>query len=517
MSTKHTVIKNETFDVIKSAINKMVDTIKPTFGPANNKVIIDKFPYKMVVDDGVQIARDFVLENPEENAVVRLVREIAVTTNDRAGDGTTGALIMAQAIINEVSRKTKFNGRKIEKELKKGCEEAVKMLKDTAVKIETKEDLKKVAMVSFDDEEIAEIISSLYFDLGKDAIVTLGLSETLETSVEKTEGVRIDSGWLSQYMVTNPQRMETELVDANVLITDYRITESKDLIPILQKMAKAEIGNFVLIAENVEQKALAILVLNLPMITNAATGKQGTFPSIAIACPNVLNKKAYLEDLALLTGAKMFTESKGDKLENAEISDLGKIGKIIVNQDSTIIVEPKGDKADIATAISDLRLNIENEKDERKKKLLQRRLGLFTNTLAVINVGAKTDNERKALKYKIEDAVYSVQSAYRNGVVCGGGVALGAITTSSKILNEALKYPTTQLFENMGMDVPEDVFFYNNTVLNVVTGEKGNMLEVGVIDPVDVLIAGIESAVSIAGILLTSSGMIVESEKEINS
>ena len=508
MSTEHLIIQDKTFETIRSAVNKMVDMIRPTFGPASNKVIIDKQLYRMVVDDGVQIARDFELNDPAEKAIVKLVREVLVKTNDRAGDGTTGAAIILQSIINEAARKSKMDGRKIELELKRGLEEVKSHLIKNAKHIKTKEELKKVALVSFDNEEIAEMIADLYFKLGKDALITIDKSPTLSTSVETTEGVSFAQGFISPYMVNNSERLECVLEKPYILITDYRLTENSDIMPLMEKMAAKQIKNLVVIADNVEQNALATMVINLPQVMNPHTKAPGAFPAVAVALPKVKDRDVFLEDLALLTGAKVFSHNKGDKLENAEIENLGRAAKFIARREESVIVSPGGNKMNIAMAVTTLRGTIESETDDTRKKDLQYRLSMFINALAVIKVGAATENEQKALKYKVEDCVNAVKSAYKHGVVCGSGLALARIKTSSPILNEALKYPARQLRENMGLD--EDQNLKVDEALNVVTGQTGKFMEVGVMDPVDVLLAGVESAVSIASILLTSSGMIVE-------
>lgn len=517
MNTEITVIRDKTFEVIRSAVNQMVDTIRPTYGPASNKVIIDKLPYRMVVDDGVQIARDFELADPAENAVVKLVRETAVKTNDRVGDGTTSSLIMLQAIINEVARRNQWDGRKIELELKRGLEDVRRQLREAARQIKAQEDIENVALVAFDNEPIAGMLSDLYFKLGAEAVITIDKSPTMETTVETTNGTKIDRGYISPYMITNPDRMEAVIEKPCILITDYRLTENSDILPLMEKMAAAGKRGLVVIAENVEQHALATLVINLPQVMNQETHKVGNFPAVAINLPNVDDRKMLLEDLALLTGGKVFTESKGDKIENATIADLGRAEQFIARREESIIVGPKGKKADILMAVANLRQAIENEPTETAKKKLQWRLGMFTNTLAVIKVGAPTEQEQKALKYKVEDAVNAVKVAMRNGVVCGAGLALARLKTSSAILNEALKYPARQLRENMGMAYDEDQEFTMDSrdeAFNVVSGKRGDFVKVGVMDPVDVLIAGVESAVSIASILLTSRGIIVEHERQ---
>ena len=366
MNTEHIIVQEKTFQTIKSAVNKMVDLIRPTFGPASNKVIIDKQMYRMVVDDGVQIARDFELEDPAEKAVVRLVREVLVKTNDRAGDGTTGAAIMLQSIINEASRKSRMDGRKIESELKKGLAEVKEHLINTAKHIKTKEELKKVSLVSFDNEEIAEMISDLYFKLGKDALITIDKSPTLTTTVETTEGIILPQGFISPYMVNNPDRLECILEKPYILLTDYRLTENTDIMPLMEKMAAKKIKNLVIIADNVEQNAIATMVINLPQVMNPHTKAPGTFPAVAIALPKVQDRDVLLEDLAILTGAKVFSYAKGEKLESAEIEDLGRAAKFISRREESVIVSPGGNKMKVAMAVTTLRGSIENETNEKK-------------------------------------------------------------------------------------------------------------------------------------------------------
>jgi len=511
MGTKHISNKKETFKLIQSAVEKLVDTIKPTFGPASNKVVIDKIPYRMVVDDGVQIARDFQLDDEQENAIVNFVKGAAIKTNDRAGDGTTGAMIILQALVREIGREIDPKGHSIERELKKGVQEVIEQLKAKATPIESKEDLKKVAMVSFDDEGIANLIADMYHKIGKDGVVTLARSNTMDTYTELTEGVKITNGYISPYMVTDAERMEAVIEKPYILLTDYRLTESSDIMPILEKMVKAGKHDLVVIAENVEQQALATIVSNLSTVMNRQTGKTGMLRCVAINAPKVANQKIFLEDLAMMTGGTLFTESMGDTLEGAELKDLGRAERFISKRDESIIVEPKGNKEDVDSAVKSLKQAIETEVKESNRKELEQRVGMFTGTLAVIKVGAPTDEEQKALQYKVEDAVNSVKSAFQNGVVCGGGLALRGITTSSPILNRALEYPSYQLFINMEMQYP---LLAEGQALNVITGETGPYLEVGVIDPVDVLIAGVESAVSIASILATSAGMICETRDE---
>lgn len=517
-----TIIKDKTFETIQRAVNKMVDMIRPTFGPASNKVIIESPMYfsPLTVDDGVQIARDFKLDDSAENAIVKVVRETAVRTNDRVGDGTTGSLIILQAIINELARKSKFDGHKVSKELKKACEEARVHLEKSAKQIKTKAELKKTAMVSFDNEEMAETLSDLFFKLGKDATITIEKSQTMKTKVEMSDGVTIERGYISPYMINNPERMESHLDKPYILLTEYRITENSDILPILEKIVKHAAEHrepprpLVIIAENVELQALATLIQNNPWVKTIqpnGTASVGLIGSCAINLPAVEDRKVFLEDLGIMTGATVFSNEKGNNLKDATLEDLGRADKFISRKDESVIVGPKGDKKLVTGAVDALRKLVADEPNEAIKKTLGHRLGRFTNSLAVIKVGAPTDNEQKSLKYKIEDAVSSVKLAFKHGVVCGGGMALARIKTSSPLLNEALKYPSRQLMENMGLD--ETLDLSSNEALNVITGEKGEFMEVGVIDPVSVLIAAVESAVSIASLLITASGIICESPR----
>lgn len=509
--TKLIVKKTGVFETICDAVSELVDVVKDTYGPASNKCLIDKAIYSMTVDDGVQIARDFESNDSVRNAVVKVVKKVAIATNDRSKDGTTGALLVLFGIVSALKEKSGFVGRSVEKELKIGLKEVEEQLKAMAVPIETKEDLKKVARIAFDNEEVTEMVADLYSKLGKNATITLENSPNMEITAEMSDGVALKSGYISPYMVTNPDKMEAEFHKPYILLTDYRITQNEDILPILNLMAKEQKQNLVVIAENVEQKALSTMVINLPQVNTPNQSPDAyKVSSLAIALPKVSDRKQFMEDLALLTGATTISESKGNKMENVTLEHLGRAKKIISRQKETIIVEPQGDKADIATAITQLRANMENETDSNKKDKLEQRLGLFTNSLAVIKVGAVTDEERTTLRYKIEDAVNSVKLAYNHGVVCGSGLALSQIKTSSDILNEALKYPSRQLYKNIGYLDIDSYELGKDEAVNVVTEKRGNFMDVGVVDPVNTLLSGVESAVSIASLLVTMSSIIVE-------
>jgi chaperonin GroEL len=503
MSTNVSVKQGNVFDIIQSTVNKIVNLIRPTYGPAGNKVIISKMTHRLVVDDGVQIARDLEFEDEAENAVLNIVRETAVKTNDRVGDGTTSSLIMLQAIINEVSKLGRRDGHKIEKELNKGFTEVEAQLRSQAKLIKTKDELKKVARISFDDQKISEIIADTWFKLGKDGVVTADRSGTMETFAEITEGIAINRGYISPYMITNPARMEGVVEKPYILLTDYRMTEVNDIIPIMNLLAGKQILNLVIIADNLEGNALATAIINR---------MQSKFNVTAINIPAGENKVTFLEDIAVMTGGKVFSQAKGDKIETAKIEDLGRADRFIAKRDSSVIIGPRGKKAVIQKAIEDIKLSASIEASEVAKKEAEKRVARFSNKVAVIKVGAATEAEERALKYKVEDSINAVQAAYRGGVVCGAGLSLSRIVTCSPILNEALKAPHKQLKDNMGIENVRELD--QNEAINAITGKIGDYMEIGVLDPVDVLIAGVESAVSIASLLCTTSGMICEAQKK---
>lgn len=502
------ITTRDPFEIIRGTIRKAAALVAPTYGPASNKVIISKVTHNMVVDDGVQIMRDLEFPDTNENAVLKVIRETAIKTNDRAGDGTTGSVIMLDSIFEEVSTLRRRDGHKIERELRKGLAEATEQLYKNAKPVSKLEELVKVARVSFDNEEVAKTIAETWHKVGKEGVVTVELTPTMKTTSELTEGIKMTSGYLSPIMVNNPERMESVIEKPMILITDMRLTEGENLIPIFNKLAGEGKGRLLVIAENVEGSALATFIINQPHIINPHTQKPGVLQSVAIAIPQTDDRTTFLEDVALLTGGRVFSFNKGDKLEDATIEDLGTAEKVITQRDTCVIVKPMGNKSQIKKAMAELSAAINMTDDARQKDVLEKRLAFFANKIAVIKVGANTANEQKALKYKVEDAVNAVKSAFRSGVVCGSGLALARLETSSPLLNAALKAPHATLLENMGIELEKPI--KDGEALNVVTGKTGKFLEVGVIDPVEVLVAGIESAVSIASLLLTVSGMIVE-------
>lgn len=504
------VTHKDTLEIIKSALDKCANLVRLTFGPACNKVLISLDTHKMVVDDGVQVMRDIQLENPEENAIKDVIREVSIRTNDRVGDGTTGAIIMLQGIINAVMQRSSFDSREVVEEIKAAAEEAKKQLLAMAKPITTKAELYKVARISFDDHNIAELISSAWHKMGIDGIVSVERSGTMETELDMTEGLKVSNGFISPYMVNNPQRMTAEIEDPLVLITSYRLTEIDDILPLMEKLAANGIRKLVVVCDNIEGDALATVNANGLYGQGDPNKKMHV---VAITAPHKGTERTnFLEDMGILLGAKVFTEGKGDRLQNVEIEDLGHADRIVVTQDETVFVKPNGDTKAIKAAIKALKSAIETEKKDKKKDAIRTRLARFTGKIAVLKVGAKTDVETISLKYKVEDAIHATHAAFKSGVVAGGGYGLAAVSTSSMIFNEALKRPRTQLFQNSG--IKEFTKHQPDYAYNVVTGKGGDAMTVGVIDPVDVLIAQVETAASIAGILLTTKGLIVQHPEE---
>jgi len=497
--------QKDTFEIKKRAVDKAVNLIKPTYGPASNKVIISKVLNKIVVDDGVQIARDLEFDDPSENAVLNIVRETAIKTNDRVGDGTAGSLIMLQAIINEVAKLSRIDGRKIEKELRVGFEEVKKNLIGMAKQIKSREDLVKVARISFDNKIIAEVIADAWWKLGADGVVTVDRSGTMETCADISSGIKINRGYISPYMITNPSRMEAVIEKPYIFVTDYRLVEVDDVLAAMNLLVTKKIFNLIIICDNIEQNALATAIINKI---------QGKFNLVAVNKPVGGDETTHLEDIATMIGAKFFSQKKGDKLAEIKIEDFGHAERFIAKEKESTIIGPKGDKKVIASATADLQMFLTSAEMEKDKDRIKERMARFTGKVAVIKVGAATENEVNALKYKVDDAVNAVQAAFRGGVVCGAGLSLSRIKTSSEILNEALKAPYKQLKDNMGMEKDLVDYTKGDEAMNVVTGEVGNFFKVGVLDPVDVLIAGVESAISIASLLITTTGMIVEKPRK---
>lgn len=453
-----------------TTVNTLCDLVRPTFGPASNKVIIGKSQlYVSALDDGVQIAKDLQLDDETQNTVLKLIREVAVKTNDRVGDGTTSSLIILQALMQEVEKNGKIDGRKIGDELKKGLEEAVSQLRKQSKKIKGKQELEEVARISFDNEEVAKLLAEMVHTIGPDGIIDVEMSAGFGIESELTKGFTVQGGYISPYMVT--EREEAVFDNPYILVSDGTFVNGSEIVPIMEKIVQSGGNSLVIFSKGFEGEALATALINKA---------QGKFKTLAV------KTFEHYEDIALLTGATAQMSEKGSK--PLELSDLGRAKKVIAKRDSTVIIGGKGVKAKIEKFAQELRQKAEEATHPLRKNQTLYRLGRLTNNVGVIRVGAPTENEAKALQYKVEDASHAVRVAYRDGVVAGAGEALLKIKTSSPILNEALKAPRKQLEENMGP----------------ITMSKS------IIDPVSVLIAGLESAVSIATLLVSTKGIIVE-------
>lgn len=448
------IIQDKSFETILSAVDKLVELVKPTYGPAGNKVIIGKGYGVSVLDDGVQIAKDLELEDEAENYVLKLIREVAVKTNQRVGDGTTGSLIMLQAILNE-AKTSNLTSKQIVENLDKGLKEAISQIKDKSKSIDTKEDLEKVARISFDNEEIAKLLADLIYKIGEDGLIDVQSSQSAKIESEIVAGYKLNAGYVSPYMANDGDKCVIE--DAIVLATNKGFYNNQEIVPVMELVAKSGKSNLVIFCKDFSGEALSTAILNKI---------KGSFRLLAIK-----TSEQDLGDISLLTGAKTVMDRK------IEESDFGKAKKIVSRLDDTVIIDGAGDKTELAQVVEELK------KDEANAL----RVANLTNAVAIIKVGAKTESEAKALQFKIEDASNAIKVAYKGGVVAGAGSTLESLETSSDILNRAFKYPRKQLEENVG-------------VLDTAN----------VIDPTEVVIAGIESAVSIAKLLLTTRGIIYD-------
>lgn len=465
--------------LVFQAVDKLVDFVKPTYGPAQNKIIIQSGRGQEIIDDGVTTAKHFELTDEFENSVVTLVKEVAIKTNDRVGDGTTSSLIMLQALMQEI-KNLNMKSRHVEAELDAGLEEFIYQIKAKARQITTKEDLKQVAYISFNNEKLAEIISEILFELGHDAIVTVEESKSLDTIHNIVKGLQFPRGFISSYFINNPEKADCVMEKPYILVTDQEIYDPKELVPIMNKVIASGNRQLLLVADDIRGEALGTLILNF-------VKGIGLFP--AVKAPYYSNDKyEFLEDLAELTGANFRVAHTNKKLEDLELEDLGTAEKVVITKDTTTIVGGAG--KGLEDYIKKLSAIIETTESDIKRDKMKERLAKLTSGVAVIKVGGATENEMRALRYKVEDAVNATRVAFKEGVVKGAGITLGEIETSSPILNKALKYPHKQLLVNLEVD-------------SLPVGED-------ILDPVAVLIAGVESAVSIVNLLISAKGILVE-------
>jgi len=503
-------------------MNVLADAVKVTLGPRGRNVVLEKkWGAPTITNDGVSIAKEIELDDPYEKIGAELVKEVAKKTDDVAGDGTTTATVLAQALVREGLRNVAAGSNPMA--LKRGIEKAVIAVTDELSKmaknVETKEQIAATASISAADATIGEMIAEAMDKVGKEGVITVEESNTFGLELELTEGMRFDKGYISPYFVTDTDRMETVLEDAYILIANSKITNIKDMLPILEKVMQSG-KPLAIIAEDVEGEALATLVVNKI---------RGTFRSVAVKAPGFGDRrKAMLQDIAILTGAQVVSEEVGLKLEATTMDLLGRARKIVVTKDETTIVEGAGDAEQIAGRVAQIRAEIEKSDSDYDREKLQERLAKLAGGVAVIKAGAATEVELKERKHRIEDAVRNAKAAVEEGIVAGGGVALlqaakvafaklkltGDEATGAKIVELAVEAPLKQIAINAGMEggvVVEKVSHLEAGFgLNAATGEYVDMIKAGIIDPAKVTRSALQNAASIAALFLTTEAVIAD-------
>lgn len=521
-------------EALQHGINKVADAVRITIGPRGRNVVLEKsYGSPMITNDGVSIAKEISLSDKFENMGAEIVKEVASKTNDTAGDGTTTAIVLTQAIVNEGMKQVTLgiNAMGIRLGIEAAAKEVVLALKKLAKPIKAKDEIKQVATISAESAEIGAIIADTINKVGKDGVVTVEESQSFGIDSEVVEGMQFDKGYVSPYMITNPDRMEAEYKDPVILITDKKISSIHDVLPLLEKLAQSGRKELVIIADDVDGEALTTFVVNK---------LRGAFSVLAVKAPGYGDKKKeILQDIAILTGGTLITEDVGTKLESADVSKLGRAAKVIATKDKTVIVGGKGKKAAIEDRVVQLKGLLEKA-EKYGKDALSERIAKLSGGVAVIRVGAATETEMKYLKLKIEDAVNATKAAIEEGIVAGGGTALvkavAAVRTMKpkhamesfkkefdvgvEILLKALEAPIKQIVENAGKDDAA-------VVIEHIRKSKGSagydalkdmmiedMIAAGIVDPVKVTRSGVEHASSAAAILLTTEAAVAEESKE---
>jgi chaperonin GroEL len=528
MAAKQLLFDEAARQAILRGVAKLSRAVTATLGPKGRNVVLDKkFGSPTVTKDGVTVAKEIELECPYENMGAQMVREVASKTSDAAGDGTTTATVLAEAIYREGLKFVTAGGNPIgiQRGIGKAVEAAVAHLDKISKKVKDKEEIKQVATVSANwDTTIGEIIADAMDKVGKDGTITVEEAKSIETTLEVVEGMQFDKGYLSPYFVTNAETMEAKMEDAYVLIFEKKISSLKDMLPLLEKVAK--VGKpMLLIAEDLEGEALATLVVNK---------LRGTLNVVAVKAPGFGDRrKAMCEDIAILTGAKFISEDLGIKLESVELSDLGRAKSIVVDKENTTIVEGGGKSSDIQGRVNQIRRQIEETTSDYDREKLQERLAKLAGGVAVINVGAATESEMKEKKARVEDALHATRAAVEEGIVPGGGVALircleaiDKVKGSNEderigvdIVKKAVEFPTRELANNAGEEgsvvVEEVKKRKGNEGYNVADNTYEDLVKAGVVDPKKVTRTALQNAASIAGLLLTTECLICEiPEKE---
>ena len=523
MAAKQMKFREEARNSMLKGVNTLANAVRVTLGPKGRNVVLGKkFGSPVITKDGVTVAKEIELQNPYENMGAQMVREVAVKTNDTAGDGTTTATVLAQAIFREGVRNVTAgaNPMSLQHGIQSATKRVVAELERMSQKVKTKEDLTNVATVSANnDREIGKLISAAMEQVGDDGVVTVEESKTLATELEIVEGMQFDRGYLSPYFVTNVERMEAELEEPYILLYEKKISAMRDLLPILEQAARGGRA-LLIIAEDIEGDALATLVVNK---------LRGTIKVCAVKAPAFGDRrKAILEDLAILTGGRMISEDLGVKLENVTASDFGSAKRVIVDKDSTTIVEGAGSPKEIQARVATIRKQIEETTSDYDKEKLQERLAKLAGGVAVIKIGAPTETAMKEIKTRVEDALNATKAASQEGIVPGGGVALlragkvlnkGAeedpdVQTGVNILKRALEEPLRRIAENSGADssivVGQVLTAKGNNGFNAATGQFEDLVAAGIIDPTKVVRTALQNAASIAGLLLTTDAAVTE-------
>ena len=514
---------------LKAGIDALANAVKVTLGPRGRPVALDrKFGAPNVINDGVSIAKDIELPDPFENMGAQLVKEAAIKTNDKCGDGTTTATVLAQAIVNGGFKNIAAgaDAMSLKRGVEKGVTAVVAELKKMSTPVTTKEQIAQVATISAADAEVGSLIAEVMEKVGKDGVITVEESKGLLFETEYVEGMEFDRGYISPYFITNPELMKTELEDPYILITDKKISAIADLLPVLEKILQVS-KNLVVIAEDIEGEALATLVVNK---------LRGTLNCLAVKAPGFGDRrKAMLEDISILTGGKVISEEIGRKLDSTTVADLGRARKVVADKDNTTIVEGKGSEADIHARIKQIKAQIDETTSDYDKEKLQERLAKLAGGVAVIKVGAATEVELKEKKHRVEDALSATRAAVEEGILPGGGVALinataaldkikaeGDEATGVAILRQALEEPLRWIAINSGEEgsvVLDKVKRSKKGVgFDALRDEYGDMVAKGIIDPLKVTRTGLENASSIASMILTTEALVTDiPEKEKTS
>ncbi|HNN13524.1 MAG TPA: chaperonin GroEL [Anaerolineales bacterium] len=533
MAAKQLVFSEEARRKLKNGMNVVANAVSATLGPKGRNVAVDrKFGSPTITHDGVSVAKEIELEDPFENMGAQLLKEAAQKTNDIAGDGTTTSTVLAHAIVNEGLKALEagYNPMLLKRGIEIATETIVAELKKNSVKIDTKEEIASVATNSAADEEVGQLIADVMDKVGKDGVITVEESKTMQFETEFVEGMQFDRGYLSPYFITNAEQMEAQISDAYVLIYDKKISAAQDIVPLLEKLVQLGKRELVIIAEDVDGEALATLILNKI---------RGMLNVLAVKAPGFGDRrKAMLQDIASLTGGQVVSEEMGRKLESVAVSDLGRAEKVVSDKENTTVVGGKGKKVDIEGRIREIRIEIDKSTSDYDREKLQERLAKLSGGVAIIRVGAATETEMKEKKHRVEDALSAARAAVEEGIVPGGEISLinaagkldklvkqhaeddnEEIKVGINIIKKALEAPIRKLASNAGQDGSVIIDTVRRTAsekknpnigFNVLTGEYTDMIKAGVIDPVKVVRGALENAASIAAMILTTDVLITD-------